>query len=135
MSFLILARKTFQTYNTWIFEIKKTIFFQKQTFPRIILHFHLIPLYIIINKQIFILRFQMLFPTFVLFLGTIHFSLRAFSNIIPYWNLDNFITVGNEQETSTSLVSIYPYGHIISFGVGFAYYTVTAVQSLNRIIS
>lgn len=32
----------------------------------------------------------------------------------------------------------YPYtlnGHIISLGVGFAYYTVTAVQSLNRIIS
>ena len=26
-------------------------------------------------------------------------------------------------------------GHIISFGVGFAYYTVTAVQSLNRIMS
>ena len=65
---------------------------------------------------------QKLLPTFVMFLGTDILVKRAFSNIILLWNLDNSDRMDNEQETSTSVVSIYPYGHIISFGVGFAYY-------------
>ena len=42
------------------------------------------------NLQSYFLHYWNLFHNFVPFIGTIHFSLRAFSNIILYWNLDNF---------------------------------------------
>ena len=54
-----------------------------------------------------------------MFLGTRHISFRAFSKFIPHWNLDNSNRKDNEQETSTSMIFIYPKGeyHIIWRGL------------------
>ncbi len=48
-----------------------------------------------------------------------HTNYRAFSKVIPHWNLDNSNRKDNEQETSTSVVSIYPIWeyYIISRGL------------------
>ena len=48
-----------------------------------------------------------------------HISFRAFSKFIPHWNLDNSNRKDNEQETSTSMIFIYPKGeyHIIWRGL------------------
>ena len=55
----------------------------------------------------------MLLLIFVMFLGT---DIVVKGRIAYYPSLESgqFLTVDNEQETSTSVVFIYPHGHIIS---------------------
>ena len=75
----------------------------------------------------------MLLLIFVMFLGT---DIVVKGRLAYYPSLESgqFLTVDNEL-TSTFVVYLYPIGIVISYGVGFAYYTVMAVQSQSEIIS
>ena len=57
---------------------------------------------------------------------------RAFSTL-PLLESGQFLIEGDEQERPRQwYIRPYPLGLIISFGVGFAYYSIRAVQSQSR---
>ena len=70
----------------------------------------------------------MLLANFVPFLGTDILVLGRLA-ILSSTESGQFKTMDNKQETSTSVIFISQQENNISFGVGFAYYIVMAVQS------
>ena len=70
----------------------------------------------------------MLLLIFVMFLGT-DILVKGRLAILSSTESGQFKTMDNKQETSTSVIFISLQENNISFGVGFAYYIVMAVQS------
>ena len=63
------------------------------------------------------------FIYFCFVLRNITFQLKGVQQYYPSLKSGQFHAVRMMSKTSTSVVSIYLNGHIISFGVGFAYYS------------
>ena len=70
----------------------------------------------------------MLLLIFVMFLGT-DILVKGRLAKLSSTESGQFKTMDNKQETSTSVIFISQQENNISFGVGFAYYIVMAVQS------
>ena len=70
----------------------------------------------------------MLLPIFALFLGT-DILVKGRLALLSSTESGQFTITDNKQEASTSMIFISLKRNNISFGVGFAYYVIKAVQS------
>ena len=90
------------------------------------------------QKSKFFLCIQILYPYICCVLMNNkgrHIGKERFEDIIPYWNLDNFMHKDNKQENAHVIVIYLPgWQFIYRLAWAFVYYLCRAVESLNKVI-